>query len=104
MPWTVTHNEAENVVHLNTNPLRPEEAMEIAHKLANAAKRVRDFQDAKRRAAEPPPLAPFEGLPSFDGAPSGHVVITPAPPQAPPQAPVMPPRGAPLRTWGDELR
>jgi hypothetical protein len=105
MPWTVTHNEAENVVLLNTHPMRPEEAMEIARKLAHSAQRVRGFQDAKRRAAEPPPLAPLEVLPNFDVARAAQaVVVTTTPPEAPP-APDMPPRGGASRpAWSDDLR
>ncbi len=66
MPWTVHARAAENVVLLSTHPLRPEEAMDIAHRLARAAQHVRAYQDQKKRAAEPPPL---EALPSFDVIP-----------------------------------
>ncbi len=64
MPWTVHARAAEDVVLLNTHPMKPEEAMDLAHKLARAAQYVRGVQDRKRRTAEPPPL---EALPSFEG-------------------------------------
>jgi hypothetical protein len=64
MPWTVHARAAEDVVLLNTHPMKPEEAMDLAHKLARAAQYVRGVQDRKRRAAEPMPL---EALPSFEG-------------------------------------
>jgi hypothetical protein len=44
--------------------MKPEEAMDLAHKLARAAQYVRGVQDRKRRTAEP---APLEALPSFEG-------------------------------------
>ena len=68
MPWTVHARAAEDIVLLNTHPMKPEDAMDLAHKLARAAQYVRGVQDRKRRTAEPPPLG---ALPSFEGvAPS----------------------------------
>ena len=68
MPWIVHARAAENIVLLNTHPMKPEEAMDLAHKLARAAQYVGGVQSQRRRAAEPPPLA---ALPSFEGvAPS----------------------------------
>jgi len=107
MPWTVHARASENVVLLNTHPMLPEEAMDIAHRLARAAQHVRAYQDQKRHAAEPPPL---EALPSFD-------VIAPAardgdvrsddttPTERPP--PASPTRVAPqprVPAWNDNLR
>ena len=64
MPWNVHARAAEDIVLLNTHPMKPEEAMDLAHKLARAAQYVRGVQDRKRRAIEP---APLEALPSFEG-------------------------------------
>jgi hypothetical protein len=108
MPWTVHARAAENVVLLNTHPLRPEEAMDIAHRLARAAQHVRAYQDQKRRTAEPPPL---EALPSFDVIPpattDGEVLgDTAAPPgSSPPPAPAARAASAPRAPpWNGELR
>jgi hypothetical protein len=108
MPWTVYARAAENVVLLNTHPLLPEEAMDIAHRLARAAQHVRAYQDQKRRATEPPPL---EALPSFDvivptardGEVQGDETARTGPPPAPSPAPrAAPPSRAPV--WKDDLR
>jgi len=108
MPWTVHARAAENVVLLNTHPLRPEEAMDIAHRLARAAQHVRAYQDQKRRAAEP---APLEALPSFDvivpTETDGEVRSeTPAASDAPfstsPTTRAAPPPRA--AAWNDDLR
>jgi hypothetical protein len=64
MPWTVHARAAEDIVLLNTHPMKPEEAMDLAHKLARAAQYVRGVQERKRRAVEP---AALEALPSFEG-------------------------------------
>jgi hypothetical protein len=64
MPWTVHARAAEDTVLLNTHPMKPEEAMDLAHKLARAAQYVRGVQDRKRRTTAP---APLEALPSFEG-------------------------------------
>jgi hypothetical protein len=104
MPWTVHARAAENVVLLNTHPLRPEEAMDIAHRLARAAQHVRGFQDQKRRATAP---APLEALPSFDVVPptavDGDVRGDTVPPAEPAPAP-RPATPACAQAWNDDLR
>jgi hypothetical protein len=106
MPWTVHARAAENVVLLNTHPMRPEEAMDLAHRLARAAQHVRGFQDQRRRATEP---APLEALPSFDviapSAGDGEVKSEPHVPPEPPPAPLARPTPPPrMPAWNDEFR
>ena len=108
MPWTVHARAAENVVLLNSHPLRPEEAMDIAHRLARAAQHVRGFQDQKRRASEP---APLEALPSFDViapcAGDGEVRgDQPGPTEQPPPPPPAPRAASSPRVpaWNDDRR
>jgi hypothetical protein len=108
MPWTVHARAAENVVLLNTHPLRPDEAMDLAHRLARAAQHVRGFQDQKRRAAEP---APLEALPSFDviaPCPGDGEVRSDQPAPAEPSPPLpAATRAAPASrasAWNDDLR
>jgi hypothetical protein len=108
MPWTVHARAAENMVLLSTHPLRPEEAMDIAHRLARAAQHVRAYQDQRRRAAEPRPL---EALPSFDVIPPAAVDGDVRSDDAAPTEPTPPPSPAtraapPLRaqTWNEDLR
>jgi AraC-like DNA-binding protein len=66
MSWTVHTRTSKNVVFLNTHPLKPEEALDIARRLARAVQHLRADDDAGRSAAEAPPL---EGLPSLGGCP-----------------------------------
>jgi hypothetical protein len=94
MQWKVAARAAENVVFVDTHPMSPEFAMDLAHRLARAAQHVRQVQDAKRRQHEPPPL---EMLPSFEHVPAADAdgeVTSDAPPEPPPPPPPPPPPAA----------
>jgi hypothetical protein len=92
----VTIRREENQVLFDTHPLSPEEAMDLARRLAIGAQKVRAYQDERRKKYEPPPL---ETLPAFDAvAPigadiDGEIRTSPEPEIAPPPAASrMPPR------------
>jgi predicted metal-binding transcription factor (methanogenesis marker protein 9) len=55
MPWTVHERPADGDVLLNTHPMSPEEAMDLAHQLAGAARRVHRAVEERKKAKAAPP-------------------------------------------------